>query len=241
MFFCRPLTAYREAAWNFVNTALKELGNPKKIRCPCKNCRNHIHLSGEDVVLHLVKSGMDLTYMNDIWHFHGEPRPSATTQNASVKLSDTYRMYVDAHVNDEMIVDHTVERREGEFTQLLEDGETPLYPGCTKYTKLSATVVLFKHKAVNGITDKAFTELLQVLHDMLPQENTLPDSTYSTKKLLKTFDLGYEKIYACPNDCCLFRKELADKDNCPKCNASRWKSVIIKGEKRLKRGWQRRF
>ena len=32
---------------------------------------------------------------------------------------------------------------------------------------------------------------------MLPLENTLPDSFYSTKKLLKAFDLGYEEIHAC--------------------------------------------
>lgn len=45
----------------------------------------------------------------------------------------------------------------------------------------------------------------------------------STKKLLKTFDLGYEKIHACINDCCLFRKELGNAHMCPKCGASRWK------------------
>ncbi|XP_042396485.1 uncharacterized protein LOC121986592 [Zingiber officinale] len=43
------------------------------------------------------------------------------------------------------------------------------------------------------------------------------------RKLLKPFDLGYEKIHACPNDCCLFRKELKDLDSCPKCGSSRWK------------------
>ncbi|XP_073058473.1 uncharacterized protein [Primulina eburnea] len=43
------------------------------------------------------------------------------------------------------------------------------------------------------------------------------------KKLLKPFDLGYEKIHACPNDCCLFRKELKELDSCPKCGSSRWK------------------
>ncbi|XP_042413231.1 uncharacterized protein LOC122002205 [Zingiber officinale] len=58
---------------------------------------------------------------------------------------------------------------------------------------------------------------------MLPEKNTLPKDVYSMRKLLKPFDLGYEKIHACPNDCCLFRKELKDLDSCPKCGSSRWK------------------
>ncbi|KAL5855036.1 hypothetical protein ACOSQ4_004838 [Xanthoceras sorbifolium] len=35
---------------------------------------------------------------------------------------------------------------------------------------------------------------------MLPQANVLQDSIYSTKKLLKVFDLGYEKIHALHED-----------------------------------------
>ncbi|XP_075514216.1 uncharacterized protein LOC142549251 [Primulina tabacum] len=58
---------------------------------------------------------------------------------------------------------------------------------------------------------------------MLPEKNTLPETVYSMRKLLKPFDLGYEKIHACPNDCCLFRKDLKDLDRCPKCGSSRWK------------------
>ena len=35
--------------------------------------------------------------------------------------------------------------------------------------------------------------------------------------------MTYEKIHACPNGCCLYRKEFADISNCPHCNESRWK------------------
>ncbi|KAA0046001.1 transposase [Cucumis melo var. makuwa] len=35
--------------------------------------------------------------------------------------------------------------------------------------------------------------------------------------------MKYEKIYACKNDCCLFRKELSDANVCPSCGMSRWK------------------
>ncbi|XP_042472108.1 uncharacterized protein LOC122054736 [Zingiber officinale] len=115
------------------------------------------------------------------------------------------------------------EARDYEFVDLLVDAETPLFPSCTTYTKLSAIVTLYNYKSTNGHTDNSFNELLKILGDMLPEKNTLPKDVYSMRKLLKLFDLGYEKIHACPNDCCLFRKELKDLDSCPKCGSSRWK------------------
>ncbi|XP_042451966.1 uncharacterized protein LOC122036612 [Zingiber officinale] len=114
------------------------------------------------------------------------------------------------------------EARDYEFADLLVDAETPLFPSCTTYTKLSAIITLYNYKSTNGHTDNSFNELLKILGDMLPK-NTLPKDVYSMRKLLKPFDLGYEKIHACPNDCCLFRKELKDLDSCPKCGSSRWK------------------
>ena len=207
---------YRQAVENFVYGHVASEGNPEKIRCPCRDCRNLIWQTSREVVSHLICFGMDPTY--DIWIFHGEKRPS---QNKSE--TDTYRMYVDAQIYDEE-VEANVEERHGEgIEEMMENAEIPLYPGCASHTKLSATVLLFKHKARNGISDTAFTELLKLLKDMLPKENMLPDSTYATKKLLKSFGLGYKQIHACVNDCCLFRKELANSDFCPKCGKSRWK------------------
>lgn len=46
--------------------------------------------------------------------------------------------------------------------------------------------------------------------------------------------MGYEKIHACENDCCLFRKEYKDLDSYPKCGYSRWK--INKQTKEIKKG-----
>ena len=75
-------------------------------------------------------------------------------------------------------------------------------------------------KAKNDISDNAFTEIMELFHDMLPADNTLLDSLYTVKKFLKEFNLGYEKIDACINDCCFFRKEYGHLDNCPKCGVS---------------------
>ncbi|KAL6213937.1 hypothetical protein ACLB2K_013376 [Fragaria x ananassa] len=58
---------------------------------------------------------------------------------------------------------------EEEYKKKVEEAEVPLYPGCKKkYTKLSATLILYKFKADNGLATEAFDELLEVFKDMLP-------------------------------------------------------------------------
>jgi len=39
----------------------------------------------------------------------------------------------------------------------------------------------------------------------------------------RELELGYVSIHVCPNNCVLFRKTYAELDNCPVCEASRWK------------------
>ncbi|KAL9676586.1 hypothetical protein QQ045_004802 [Rhodiola kirilowii] len=58
---------------------------------------------------------------------------------------------------------------------LRNDSELPLYEGCSKYTRLSATLKLFNLKAKNGWSDKSFNEVLSLVKDMLPDGNTLPN------------------------------------------------------------------
>ncbi|KAK2648707.1 hypothetical protein Ddye_016196 [Dipteronia dyeriana] len=132
-------------------------------------------------------------------------------------------MFRDACFQDDCNAEPEVEIRDEGLTLNVEDVETPLYEGCAKYTKLSAIVVLYKHKATHGLSDKGFYEILGILREMFPLDNVLPESLYSAKKLLKVFDLGYQKIHVCINDCCLFRKELKHLEKCPKCGESRWK------------------
>ncbi|KAL5837267.1 hypothetical protein ACOSQ3_014436 [Xanthoceras sorbifolium] len=219
-FNCRVKQEYRDCAKKFVEPAKRNARNRDLIVCPCKICQNLSFHPSKIVYEHLVIKGMDPTYTN--WVFHGEhPRTSISND----KSSNTFRMYRDVFFEDSFNVEPEGNIRDEDLTQNVEDAETPLYDGSTKYTKLSAIVVLYKHKATHGLSDKGFDELLGILRDMLPQDNVLPDSLYSTKKLLKVFDLGYEKIHACVNDCCLFRKELGHLEECPRCGDLKYISI----------------
>jgi hypothetical protein len=73
---------------------------------------------------------------------------------------------------------------EPEFADILEMFETlgkemsiPLYPG-TKLTKTITVFKLYNLKANNRWSDKSFTSLLELLKEILPENNEIPDSTY---------------------------------------------------------------
>ena len=62
-------------------------------------------------------------------------------------------------------------------------------------------------KARYGWSDKSFSDLLQILGDMLSVNNEMPLSMYEAKKILNALGMEYEKIHACPNDCILYRNK----------------------------------
>jgi len=86
---------------------------------------------------------------------------------------------------------------------------------------LSATLRLFNIKAKKWWTDRSFTELLELLHVMLPEGNTLLTRHYEAKKILCPMGMEYRKIHVCPNDCILYRKEFETLTKCPRCGVSR--------------------
>jgi len=85
---------------------------------------------------------------------------------------------------------------------------------------------LFSLKARNGWTDTSFTKLLVLLKEMLLENNTLPIRNYEVKKLLCPMGLEYQKIYACLNDCVLYRDKFTSLNACPTCGLSRFKKKI---------------
>ncbi|KAJ0096175.1 hypothetical protein Patl1_15855 [Pistacia atlantica] len=88
---------------------------------------------------------------------------------------------------------------------LLDYCEKPLYNGC-KYSKLSGLMKFQYLKGKYGWSDTSFSDLLCTLHDVLPDENSMPKSMYEAK-VMTALGLEYEKIHACQNDCILLRNE----------------------------------
>ena len=99
------------------------------------------------------------------------------------------------------------------YEKLETDSKKPLYLGCTTFTRLSGVLALVNLKARFGWSDKSFIELLLLLKNMLPDDNTLPKNYYEAKKILCLVGMEYQKIHACPNDCILYRNQFAKMHN----------------------------
>ncbi|KAL0533249.1 hypothetical protein IC582_030465 [Cucumis melo] len=202
------------------------------IRCPCLKCGNCEKHSRKDVRDHLYVNGIDESYK--IWFWHGEAFPNSSFYGECSKF-DTHT----CEENDVGSVKEMIEVAHEEyskdpngFEKLLIDAEKPLYEGCKKYTKLSTLVKLYNLKVRYGWSDISFSELLKTLKEILPTTNELPNSLYEAKKILGALGMEYEKIHACSNNCCLYRKEFANATECPKCGQSRWKNVKDRNEER---------
>jgi len=115
------------------------------------------------------------------WTWHGEvlDLPYASEQNQC----EHSNIYSEDYMDD-MISDIGGESVPYMFDSLKDDSLTQLYPSCSSFTRSSAILQLFNMKARNGWTDRIFTELLEFLHEILPQDNTLSTSHYEAKKIL---------------------------------------------------------
>ena len=107
------------------------------------------------------------------------------------------------------------------FATILEEMKQQLQPD-GPYTRFSFVVKLLHIKSFYRISNVAFNAFLKLLSVQFPK-CSIPASYAEAKKVIRALGLGYDSIHVFPNNCVLFRKELAKMDNCPVCGASRWK------------------
>jgi len=114
-------------------------------------------------------------------------------------------------------------RTKSKFATILEEMKQVLHPD-SPYTRFSFVVKLLHIKSFYRISNVGFSALLDLLRSAFPN-CSIPASYAEAKNIICALGLGYESIHVCPNNCVLFRKELAKKDACPICGASRWKDA----------------
>ncbi|XP_050909588.1 uncharacterized protein LOC127123413 [Lathyrus oleraceus] len=199
----------------FAETNLPESNG--RFHCPCAKCVNIAPLEAHIVWEHLGVNGICQNYTKWIWHGELSDAPKASPKEEfDVEMGDRL---------EDMIRDigQGSFQRANIHDTLCNDSKIPLYPNCKNFTRLSAVLRLFNLKAINSWTDKSFTQLLELLKEMLPEENMLPNRAYEAKKILCPMGIEYKKIHACPNDCILYWKDNEEKEKCPKCMTSRYK------------------
>ncbi|WVZ05831.1 hypothetical protein V8G54_019177 [Vigna mungo] len=186
--------------------------------CPCVRCANQIRQDLGNLHDHLFMFGITKSYT--VWTWHGEILDQPMTSRGTNYVEEWMTDHLEHMIRD---VGENNFLRANLYDSVINDSEQPLYPSCTNFTRLSATLKLFSLKARNRWTDKSFTELLELLKEMLPENNTLPIRNYEAKKVLCPMGLEYQKIHACPNDCVLYIKEFASLKHCPTCGLSCFK------------------
>ncbi|XP_073284694.1 uncharacterized protein [Primulina huaijiensis] len=226
----------------FLQFASRNANNPNAMPCPCTNCGNLKTKDIDTIRAHLCCNGIDLTYHTWIWH--GERSKFGNSMNDSDRVRQDERKYfTEEPINMVHVAYDSYAENPKQFHKLLEDAEKPLYPGCVKFTKLSALVKLYNLKAKYSWSDKSFTDLLGLFGQMLPDDNELPLSLYDAKKSLCALGMDYVKIHACPNDCILYRRILPVALFAG-CQGGSWQKVTSKdltwhADKRIRDGYLR--
>ncbi|XP_039145533.1 uncharacterized protein LOC120282747 [Dioscorea cayenensis subsp. rotundata] len=248
----RNSVAYDQGVKNFIEFAFRHGSINDMILCPCPMCEFSKRLNRDEVYDHLICKQFPKGYT--IWYLHGESHPPETTNSpVNIKIASQRNVVVQDPiidmVNDAFGVHDTISEEgfqtvdEGdrqidddipnmnqtrnatdEFHELSNDGQQPLYEGCANYSKLSFILKLYHIKCLCGMSDKAMTMILELLHDAFPHIK-IPSSFYDAKKTITKLGLNYEKIHACPNNCMLYwgNEEDEDRQNFKICNTSRWK------------------
>jgi len=197
---------YTSGVNDFLDKAFQRASKGNEILCPCKKCINRYWHYRNAVEDHLIVHGFVDGYNK--WIFHRE-RLSSRYTPLSRNHDDIDGLLHDTFRNIEGETGHGEGEREGlsedakRFFKLVDEGKKELYPGCENFSKLSFIIRLYLLKSLHGLSDVAFTDLLDLLKEAFPFAQ-LPESFNKAKKIIKDLGLGYDKIHACPNDCMLF-------------------------------------
>jgi hypothetical protein len=132
----------------------------------------------------------------------------------------------DEHGGDEAVgnIPAAAEEEDGNFdATALDESVEVLYEGA-RSSKLATTVLLMNLCTVHGVSNTCANELFTLLHEhVLPKHNTLPRTYHAAKSLTIKLGLTYNSIHACEKGCVLFRGELSDAMQCPKCGGRRYR------------------
>ncbi|XP_022032180.1 uncharacterized protein LOC110933258 [Helianthus annuus] len=150
----------------------------QKIWCPCMICKNFQQYDDvKDIEVHLMKDGFMPKYT--CWSMHGESRVEHGTSSISLDNHDNDNLNVPNDNLSEMLNDletNVDDIDQEKLKQLIDDSEKPLYTG-SEISKVDVVLKLFNLKSKHGWSDKSFTDLLVLLHDILPKDEVNDDVT----------------------------------------------------------------
>ncbi|XP_074361724.1 uncharacterized protein LOC141701943 [Apium graveolens] len=210
---------YRNGVKEFVKNLMSKFGVGNEVKCSCHLCDNHLWWCQKDVHDHLICNGLSERLVQWIYEVALLNTMDCEENNGFEDNIDKMLNVVYGNVGP---MGPNIDAKK--FLRLVEEGRQPLYPGCNKFSRLSFLIRLYNWKCLNGITETAFSEIIELLKEVVPYIR-LPKSFNSAKTTIKDLGLNYEKIHACPNDYMLYWGENEKEVKCKNCGVSRWKAV----------------
>ncbi|XP_019197160.1 PREDICTED: uncharacterized protein LOC109191027 [Ipomoea nil] len=217
----------------------------ERIKCPCnqRKCQNTKYLDVPTVKYHLAKYGFVSDYY--VWRFHGEYNVNLDVdqdvggppQVASEEASNAYQTMVMDAAGPEFNVDEIEESPNPEaqkFYDMLKAADQELWPGSNKHSQLSLIARLVSLKSENHISEKCFNQFTELLKEVVPEDNLVPDNLYETKRLLRGMGLPVQKIDCCKNNCMIYWESDIDMTTCKFCAHPRFKQTSRGTTKRQK-------
>jgi hypothetical protein len=189
------------------------------------------------------KVGVDVSQENDddvdmpdIAVHDADEEPSVNTEPMPL-VNDVFRNMLDNDTDDNDGISQLLcnvetgclsERQLRKLEKMRQDGKTTLYKNCPM-SKMEANIMLLEFKSTNGLSDKGFDQLLDIIRKLFLEDNELPEKTYLAKQMICPIGLKVEKIHTCSNDCILYHGEkYKDWDKCPKCEAPCYKGRAVR-------------
>ncbi|XP_016192131.1 uncharacterized protein LOC107633011 [Arachis ipaensis] len=248
----RDSIKYRRGLNKFLDFAFANASSDNMIKCPCPQCGFQFMQTREDAYDHLLIKPFPAGYT--LWLRHSvKPAEESSTctpivEKPTPEVNPYLQMVHEAFnftmppgseetTTADLVEDDDIEllylydgpsREAQDFADLLADGAEELYPGCSKYSKLSFLVKLYHIKCMCGVSDKAMSMILDLLRVAFEQAK-FPSTLHEAKKTIRKLGIEYKKVDACPNDCMLYRGKDEDATKCKQCGTSRWKQKTRKG------------
>lgn len=188
---------YIKGVNDFLDKAFSRSARSNSICCPCKKCCFRYLYPRKIILDHLVIDGFTPGYTN--WYFHGEEiqpmmdfknnidtNASFGGDNVDKLLQDTFRDVIQDFRSIQQEIGNNSNRKPKTYVKLVEEGKQELYPGCKSFSKLSFIIRLYHLKCVYGISNAAFTDLLELLKEAFPKHK-FRIHLMKQKKWLKTW------------------------------------------------------
>ncbi|KAK1403736.1 hypothetical protein POM88_003341 [Heracleum sosnowskyi] len=188
---------YKKGVKNFCSYAIKNSKNINFILCPCQKCLNIMEVNGpSELYEHLMFHGIDKTYT--CWTYHGEERVERNSRDfnsnsqfvdeASTDVmedtdTDGGRFSVEKDIPN--VINEDLRDHPDMHENLKDDAELPLWPGCTKESRLSAVLTLYNLKVGHQISDAFFTEMLRAAVSSVSEISKLKNDISFLKNEIK--------------------------------------------------------